>query len=52
MGPHFIGKLLLLSYESFKLILCRKYTVYEMLWRQIDLSDYVISAARYGGPLG
>ncbi|GJJ15006.1 hypothetical protein Clacol_009278 [Clathrus columnatus] len=27
----------------------RKYAVYEMQWKQMDLSDYIIAAARYGG---
>ncbi|KAF8587239.1 vacuolar protein sorting-associated protein 16 [Ramaria rubella] len=29
----------------------RKHTVYQMQWKSMDLSDYVIAAARYGGPL-
>ncbi|KAF8524325.1 vacuolar protein sorting-associated protein 16 [Hysterangium stoloniferum] len=29
----------------------RKHTAYEMLWKYMDLSDYIIAAARYGGPL-
>ena len=30
----------------------RKEEIYSMLWSNIDLSDYVVAAARYGGPIG
>jgi hypothetical protein len=30
----------------------RKDEVYSMLWSNIDLSDYIVAAARYGGPIG
>ncbi|KAG0268380.1 hypothetical protein DFQ27_006874 [Actinomortierella ambigua] len=29
----------------------RKQEIYQMLWKQVDLSKYMVAAAQYGGPL-
>jgi len=30
----------------------RKHSVYQMQWKYMDVSDYIVTGARYGGPLG
>lgn len=31
---------------------CRKVELYDMAWRDVDLSMYIIAAAPYAGPIG
>lgn len=30
----------------------RKVEVYSLLWKQIELSKFIIAGAQYGGPIG
>ena len=30
----------------------RKQEIYSMLWKQVDLSKFMVAAAPFGGPLG
>lgn len=30
----------------------RREEVYTMSWSNVDLSDYIVASARYGGPIG